>query len=130
MSGERPSYAELFGRSREELLDALADGIERLHREKTKLEKKVRADSKRAKKTDAETKAAERVEQGDFLYDFVRMNVDYLNQMARLGSSYSVVAGRVLEKLYDRFAPRDASTVDDAPPQKAPRPGPSQRRRK
>jgi hypothetical protein len=128
MSGERPSYAELFGRSREELLDALADGIERVHLEKKKLEKQVKAGSKRPKKADSETEGAEH---GDFLYDFVRMNVDYLNQMARLGSSYSVVAGRVLEKLYDRFAPREDLDDPRAPEPKAskPRSGPSRRRR-
>jgi hypothetical protein len=131
MSGGRPSYAELFGRSREELLDALADGIERVHLEKQKLEKQVKAGSKRTKRTDSETEAAQGEEQGDFLYDFVRMNIDYLNQMARLGSSYSVVAGRALEKLYDRFAPREDLDGSGAPGPNAskPRSGPSRRRR-
>ena len=131
MGDGRPSYAKLFGRSREELLDALADGIERVHLEKKKLEKQVKAGSKRTKQAGSDTDAAEGPEQGDFLYDFVRMNIDYLNQMARLGSSYSVVAGRVLEKLYDRFAPREDLEDSGAPRADAskPRSGPSRRRR-
>lgn len=42
---------------------------------------------------------------GDFLTDFLRLNVQYVNQVARLGSNYSIVAARALERLYDYVVP-------------------------
>jgi hypothetical protein len=42
---------------------------------------------------------------GDFLQDFLRLNVQYVNQVARLGSNYSIIAARALERLYDYVAP-------------------------
>jgi hypothetical protein len=44
----------------------------------------------------------------DFLQDFVELNVQYLNQMARLSSNYSIVAARALEKLYNYAVPPEA----------------------
>lgn len=44
-------------------------------------------------------------QQGDFLYDFMRLNVQYVNQLARLGSNYSIIAARALERVYDHFQP-------------------------
>jgi hypothetical protein len=38
---------------------------------------------------------------GDFLADVVRINVDYLGQLARLNSSYTVLAARFLDRLYE-----------------------------
>jgi hypothetical protein len=37
---------------------------------------------------------------GDFLADVVRIHVDYLGQLARLNSSYTVLAARFLDRLY------------------------------
>ena len=88
-------YGELFEDSREVLLDALADAIDRYDQGRSKL-----ADDT------AECGSPEETQEGDFLYDFTRLNLQYLNHMARLGSNYSIVAGRVLEKLYDQFVPK------------------------
>jgi hypothetical protein len=52
--------------------------------------------------------------QSDFLTDFLRLNVQYVNQLARLGSNYSVVAARALERLYDYWQPLSESEVPDA----------------
>jgi hypothetical protein len=88
-------YGELFEDSREVLLEALADAIDRYDRGRSKLVDDA-----------AECSPPEETQQGDFLYDFTRLNLQYLNHMARLGSNYSIVAGRVLEKLYDQFVPK------------------------
>ncbi len=37
---------------------------------------------------------------GDFLYDYTRLSLGYLNQLARLGSAYTTLPGRLLERLY------------------------------
>jgi hypothetical protein len=42
---------------------------------------------------------------GDFLYDLLRINVQYVNQLARLGSNYSILAARALERFYDAWQP-------------------------
>jgi len=52
---------------------------------------------------------------GDFLQDFLRLNVQYVNQVARLGSNYSIVAARALERLYDYVAPDLEDETDDGP---------------
>ena len=44
---------------------------------------------------------------GDFLHDFFHLNVQYLNQLARLGSSYSIVGARALERIYEWAQPPD-----------------------
>jgi hypothetical protein len=41
-------------------------------------------------------------DRGDFLYDWMRLHINYMNQMAMLGSSYSAVVARGLEALYHR----------------------------
>jgi hypothetical protein len=38
----------------------------------------------------------------DFLYDVTRLHINYLNQVAMLGSSYAAVVARGLEALYSR----------------------------
>ena len=48
----------------------------------------------------------------DFLYDFARMHVQYINQLARLGSNYSIVAARALERFYDYCVPQE----EEGPP--------------
>jgi hypothetical protein len=46
--------------------------------------------------------------EGDFLSDVVRLNLNYVSQLARMGSAYSFLATRVLDRFYDRYAPRAA----------------------
>jgi hypothetical protein len=41
-------------------------------------------------------------DRGDFLSDLARLHINYLNQVAMLGSSYSGVVARGLEALYNR----------------------------
>src|SRR5690349_11166782 len=46
--------------------------------------------------------------QGDFLFDLLRLNADYLNQFARLGNVHKDVAHRALENLYALITPSRA----------------------
>jgi hypothetical protein len=80
--------------SKDSLLTLLASGVESLHRVRSKLDQPSNPSSS---KTPG----------GDFLLDFTRMHLEYLNQMAKLGSNYSIVAARALERLYDRYVPAD-----------------------
>jgi hypothetical protein len=43
--------------------------------------------------------------QGDFLEDLVRLHIEYVNELARLGSNHSIIASRLLERLYDYSVP-------------------------
>jgi hypothetical protein len=88
------SYAELFEQSRQAVLEALADAIETYHDHKSRLER-----------LDPDRVPSRAPHEGDFLYDFLRLNVQYLNQFARLGSSYSIIGSRVLERLYSYCVP-------------------------
>jgi hypothetical protein len=102
-----PSYGKLLEDTRDGILEAVADAIENHQRYKSSIEK--------ATPVGLPVRGAP---QGDFLYDFLRLNVQYMNQIARLGSSYSIIASRALEKMYERFMPRDNGR--DAPkPEKA-----------
>jgi hypothetical protein len=44
-------------------------------------------------------------EKSDFLFDVLRLNATYLNEMARLGQSYGGIAQRALERLYSLASP-------------------------
>jgi len=90
------SYGDLLDQSREAVLKTLADAIENYHERKSTLDR-------------AQPKAARdhAPQEGDFLYDFLRLNVQYLNQFARLGSNYSIIASRALEKLYGYCVPNE-----------------------
>src|SRR5450432_3260317 len=87
-----------FEDARETALDALADAVQHLHRQQERTETTTGHE-------DEDEPSSE--DQGDFAQDFLDLNVQYLNQLARLGSSYSIVASRTLEKLYDYFAPKE-----------------------
>ncbi len=45
---------------------------------------------------------------GDFLFDLVRLNAEYLNRVSRLGERYSEFAHRMLENFYAVAAPPSA----------------------
>lgn len=87
-----------FEDARDTALDALADAVQHLHRQQERTEKTT---------GDEDEDEPRSGDEGDFAQDFLDLNVQYLNQLARLGSSYSVVASRTLEKLYDHFAPKE-----------------------
>lgn len=89
---------EQFEDARDTALDALADAVQHLHRQKERTEKTTGDE-------DEDEPSSE--DEGDFAQDFLDLNVQYLNQLANLGSSYSIVASRTLEKLYDYFAPKE-----------------------
>jgi hypothetical protein len=88
------SYATLFGESREALLDLVASAVESYHRQRVAVEKST-----------PESFDEDEADQGDFLHDFLHLNVDYLNRLARLGSNYSIVGARALERLYEWAQP-------------------------
>lgn len=88
------SYAKLFDESREALLELVASGVEAYYRQRTALEKTL-----------PEVPEEDEPGEGDFLHDFINLNVQYLNQLARLGSSYSIVGARALERLYEWAQP-------------------------
>jgi hypothetical protein len=44
---------------------------------------------------------------GDFLADWIRLNVEYMSQVARLGSAYTFWATRVLDRIYSDFGRYD-----------------------
>jgi hypothetical protein len=88
------SYATLFGESREALLELVASAVESYHRQRGAVEKSV-----------PESFEEDEADQGDFLHDFLHLNVDYLNRLARLGSNYSIVGARALERLYEWAQP-------------------------
>lgn len=90
---KRQSY--WLEQSRGSLLDSLADAIENHHKQRRKLETEV---DPAVGATDSD---------GDFLHDFMHLNVQYLNHLARLGSNYSIIASRALERLYDHWVPQD-----------------------
>jgi hypothetical protein len=82
-----------FQASTDGFLDAVVDAVEQL-------------DGRRPRRT-PDAASASPPEQGDFLQDLIHLNLQYLNQMARLSSSYSVVASRALERVYDYFGSAD-----------------------
>lgn len=55
--------------------------------------------------------------EGDFLSDVVRLNLSYVSQLARLGSAYSSLATRALDRLYSCYepAPFDAAPAGSSP---------------
>ena len=85
------SFASLTEDVRESMLNAAADAIAQLHRHKLKFDV-------------PEAPPAPDDNNGDFLYDFARLNLQYLNQLASLGSNYSALGARVLEKVHDYWA--------------------------
>jgi hypothetical protein len=91
-----PSYGKLLEDTRDGMLDAIADAIENHKRNKSSVEK-----------ASPRGLPVQSPQEGDFLYDFLRLNVQYVNQLARLGSSYSIIASRALERMYDRFVAKD-----------------------
>ncbi|HLV65549.1 MAG TPA: hypothetical protein VKY73_07040 [Polyangiaceae bacterium] len=76
-------------------LDLLADGFESLDRLR-------RARRRRA----APPEPTPELDSGDFLADFLQLHLQYLNRLAGLGSSYSILASRLLERVYDRCVGR------------------------
>ena len=50
-------------------------------------------------------------EQGDFLFDLVRLNARYLNQLATIGKVNSQLAQRTLERFYSLIAPTERITA-------------------
>ncbi|MFO7177827.1 MAG: hypothetical protein DIU78_003915 [Pseudomonadota bacterium] len=81
--------------ARATLLDVLADGLEIIDRFR-----------ERSRRTAAPPEPYPELDSGDFLADFLQLHLQYLNRLAGLGSSYSIVASRVLERVYDRFVGR------------------------
>lgn len=47
-------------------------------------------------------------DQGDFLGDLVKLNLSYVSQLARMGSTYSYLATRALDRFYSYYAPPEA----------------------
>lgn len=88
------SYAKLFDESREALLELVASGVEAYYRQRTALEKTL-----------PDVLPEDEPSKGDFLHDFVSLNVQYLNQLARLGSNYSILGARALERIYSWMQP-------------------------
>jgi hypothetical protein len=89
----------LTDQTRTSLVHLVADAIGELHR---------------GKSTSAPPVAVfheEESERGDFLYDFTRLNLQYLNQLASLGSSYSAVGARLLEGIHERWLGRRLDEV-------------------
>jgi hypothetical protein len=98
------SYAKLFTENRTAVLDLIASGVEAYYRQRTALEKTL---------PEPLDESEEEKDGGDFLHDFLHLNVQYLNQLARLGSSYSVVGARALERIYEWAQPPDAVDASD-----------------
>jgi len=88
------SYPKLFDEGRDALLDLVASGVEAYYRQRTSLEKTL-----------PEVEPEEEAGEGDFLHDFVSLNVGYLNQLARIGSNYSILGARALERVYEWMQP-------------------------
>ena len=84
-----------FEQARDSLLTLLASGVESVHRARSKFDQPD--DPSRSKSAP----------QGDFLMDFTRLHLEYLNQLAKLGSNYSLVAASALERLYERYVPTE-----------------------
>jgi hypothetical protein len=96
--------SDVFQEARESLLGSLADAVANFDRGQRA------ADQERRPPNPASE------DRGDFLQEVLELNVQYLNQLARLGSSYSIVASRTLEKLYDYFGPQsDEETPGQGP---------------
>jgi hypothetical protein len=92
-------FGDLLDESRETLLELTADAIATFARQR--------------KRDRDETEPAEPAPgEGDFLQDVLTLNLQYLNQLARLGSSYSIVAGRLLERVYDRVVREGEASVE------------------
>jgi hypothetical protein len=87
--------------SRDGLLDMLADTIQNFEKSRPK------------GNTRRKSRAPKRGEEADFLQDLIQLNVQYLNQVARLGSNYSIVACRALERVYDYFGPSEEELESD-----------------
>lgn len=82
-----------FEQARDSFLTLLASGVESVQRTRSKFEN---ADDLSSSKS---------APKGDFLLDFTRLHIEYLNQLAKLGSNYSLVAASTLERLYERYVP-------------------------
>lgn len=91
----KKTFAALSEEARESLLNVVADAVSELHRSKRKLDE-----------GDDDDGSTYEESSGDFLYDFTRLNLQYLNQLAGLGSSYSALGARVLDKLHGYFSER------------------------
>jgi hypothetical protein len=87
------SYGDLFEQSREAVLDAVAGAVEAHDR----LRRFARETS------DEESEPGD---ESDFLYDLARLNVQYLNQLARIGSNYAILGSRILESVYEKVVPK------------------------
>ena len=83
------SYGALFEESREALLEALAGAVEA--HDRLRPFARETSDNEREESDDS-----------DFLYDLARLNVQYLNHFARVGSNYAILGSRILEGVYER----------------------------
>ncbi|MDQ2642688.1 MAG: hypothetical protein M3020_02650 [Myxococcota bacterium] len=92
--------------SRDSLLEILADTIQNFEQGRPKGNTRRRSSP------------PERGEEADFLQDLIQLNVQYLNQVARLGSNYSIVACRALERVYDYFGPSEEELESEQPESK------------
>ena len=90
----KKTFASLTEDARESLLNLAADTVSELHRHKSKYQD---ADD------DEPEEPRSRAKSGDFIYDFARLNLQYLNQLASLDSNYSALGARALEKIHDYF---------------------------
>jgi hypothetical protein len=98
----KKTFATLTEDARESLLNVVADAVSELHRSKIRLGDDVE---------EHDESASRERDNGDFLYDFTRLNLQYLNQLANLGSNYSALGARALEKIHDYF--RDGPEHDE-----------------
>jgi hypothetical protein len=89
------SYGALFEESREALLEALAGAVEA--HDRLRPFARETSDNEREESDDS-----------DFLYDLARLNVQYLNQLARVGSNYAILGSRILEGVYEKVMPKAA----------------------
>lgn len=90
----KKTFASLTEDTRESLLNLAADAVSELHRHKSKFEESA---------DDGDDEPAPSAKSGDFIYDFARLNLQYLNQLASLNSNYSALGARALEKLHSYF---------------------------
>jgi hypothetical protein len=87
------SYGALFEESREAVLEFLAGAVEA--HDRLRPFARETSDNEREESDDS-----------DFLYDLARLNVQYLNQLARVGSNYAILGSRILEGVYEKVMPK------------------------
>jgi AcrR family transcriptional regulator len=102
MTKERdPTYADLLDQSRQSLLEGLAAAIEAHHR------------ARQASGLRRPDDQSQRERASDFLFDFSRLNVEYLSQLSRVGSNYAILASSALERILTHFVPSKATRSEE-----------------